>query len=283
MEGKVCLVTGSTSGIGTITALSLAQKGATIVLAGRSPEKLETTLSKIKNECPQATVDTLLADLSSMEQVKNLANSFKEKHKQLDVLVNNAGALFSEQLKTVDGYEMTLATNHLSYFLLTNLLLDTLKNTPNARIVNVSSMGHYYASLKFLDDLNLKYRKYNGTKVYMESKLANVLFTYELANKLEGTGVTANCLHPGAIGSNFATNNPGLWPKLMALGKPFLLTPEQGAQTSIYLASSREVEGISGKYFDKKKPKRSSKASYNRAAQKRLWRLSEELTQKQLS
>jgi NAD(P)-dependent dehydrogenase (short-subunit alcohol dehydrogenase family) len=223
-------------------------------------------------------VDGLVADLSVMAEVRKLAESFKTKYDRLDVLINNAGAVFARRRTTEDGYEMTFALNHLSYFLLTNLLLDLLKASAPSRIINVSSDAH--RAPRTFDFDNLNGRKYGagGYMAYGQSKLANILFTYELARRLEGTGVTANVLHPGFVATGFGRNVPGMMSRIMGLLHRFALSPEAGARTTIYLASSPEVEGVSGKYFDKSKAASSSKGSHDREAQRRLWEISEEMT-----
>ncbi len=277
MNGKVCLVTGATSGIGEVTARTLAQMGATVIAVGRDPQRGAATLDRIKKVAPNAQVEFMLADLSSQAQIRQLAQEFKRKYSRLDVLVNNAGALFVRRHESVDGIEMTFALNHLGYFLLTNLLLDVLKNSASSRIVNVSALLHKYARLDFDDLQNQK--RYAGWRAYRESKLANVLFTCEQARRLEGTGVTVNALHPGVIASNLGANNRGarLLRRLTNV-LPIFISPEQGAQTIIYLATSPEVKDVTGKYFEKEKEAQSSPASHDRAAAKRLWQLSEILT-----
>lgn len=277
MQSKVCLITGATSGIGQVTAQELAKRGATVVLVGRNHRKTETTVDEIKSRTGNQDVEYLLADLSSQDEIRNLAIEFKTRHDRLDVLINNAGAIFSEYGETVDSIERTFAVNHLNYFLLTNLLLDTLEASAPSRIVNVASGAHQGAELDF-DDLGTK-QNYGFMKAYGKSKLANVMFTYELARRLESTGVTANALHPGAVATNFGSNNAVWYARpVLAIFRLFAITPEKGAETSVYLASSSEVESMTGKYFANKKPVASSKASYDRGAARRLWQVSEELT-----
>ncbi|HEY3343731.1 MAG TPA: SDR family oxidoreductase [Anaerolineaceae bacterium] len=281
MNEKVVLITGATGGIGKVTALELAKKGATLVGVGRSPAKTEAAAREIRELSGSSRVDFLVADLSSLAQVRRLAAEFLARYPRLDVLINNAGAVFSTRQETVDGYEMTFAFNHLAYFLLTNLLLERLKASAPVRIVNVSSAAHTFGPMNF-DDLQSQHYSMSGFRAYGQSKLANVMFTYALARRLQGSGVTVNALHPGTVNTGFGKNNPG-WMKLgMAVSSLFSITPEQGAQTTIYLASSPEVEGVSGKYFDRCQPVRSSPASYDEAAQERLWQISEELTRERL-
>jgi len=275
MSGKICVITGATSGIGKATALGLAKMGATVIVVGRSAERTETVVKAIQQVSGNHNIEALIADLSAQAQVRELAAAIQRKYDHLDVLVNNAGGVFLKREQSADGIEMTWALNHLSYFLLTNLLLDTLKRAPAARIVNVASNSHTSGTINF-DDLQFTKQR-SLMAAYPQSKLANVMFTYELARRLNGTNVTANALHPGFVGTNFGSNN-GVWLKVgIGLLKPFILSPEQGARTSIYLASSPEVEGVTGQYFVKCKPRRSSRASYDEAAQRRLWRISEEM------
>ena len=276
MAGKVCLVTGATSGIGEETALGLARLGATVVVAGRSAARCAATVDRIGRQTGNSSVEFLLADLSSQKEVHNLAAEFKSRHDRLDVLVNNAGAIVLSRRKSVDGLELTFALNHLSYFVLTDLLLDVLVSSAPARIVNVSSSSHRRTQINF-DDLQ-KQRRYTGFRAYAQSKLANVLFTYELARRLEGTGVTANALHPGLVATNFLTNNGRLGHFLAFFMRIRGISSAKGARTSIYLASSAEVEGVSGLYFEKEKAVQSAAASYDQAAAARLWKISAELT-----
>ncbi len=278
MKGKTVLITGGTNGIGKVTAQELAKMGAEVVIIGRSAEKTKATVATIKEQSGNNAVGSIVADLSSLAEVRRAAAEFKAQHQRLDVLVNNAGAVFASRQETVDGYELTFALNHLAYFLLTNLLLDTLKASAPARIVNVSSDAHRGAKLNFDDLQHTRSYGMGGFGVYSDSKLANILFTYELARRLEGTGVTANALHPGFVATGFGRNNKGLMNLIMGVITRFALSEQQGAQTSIYLASSPEVEGVSGQYFEESKAVQSSPESYDEAAQKRLWQISEELT-----
>jgi NAD(P)-dependent dehydrogenase (short-subunit alcohol dehydrogenase family) len=275
MTNTVCLVTGANSGLGKITARELARMGATVVMVARSQARGEAALDEVQQATGSSQVSLILADLSSLTGTRQLADQFKADYSRLDVLVNNAGAIFKERQLSVDGFEMTLALNHLSYFLLTNLLLDLLKAAAAARIVNVSSGAHMGGSINF-DDLMLE-KKYRSFAAYSQSKLANVLFSYELARRLEGSGVTSNALHPGGVATGFGAGE-GVMGWFFKLARPFLLTPEQGAETQIYLASSPEVADVTGKYFAKKKPVKSSKESYDTAVAQRLWQISEELT-----
>jgi NAD(P)-dependent dehydrogenase (short-subunit alcohol dehydrogenase family) len=275
MHGKVCLVTGATSGIGMVTAEALAQQGATTLLVARNPERGAAAVQRIRQATGNPAVEMLLADLSTQADVRRLAHECQRRSPRLDVLVNNAGALFSGQALSADGIEMTWALNHLAYYLLTNLLLDTLKASAPARIVNVSSDAHRHAHLH-LDDQQGRQR-YGGWRAYAQSKLANVLFTYELARRLEGTGVTANVLHPGFVATNFGRQNRSLTALLFrTLQRVAALSPEQGAETMMYLATSPEVEGVTGQYFVKRRAVRSSPASYDVHTAQRLWQVSAE-------
>ena len=277
IDGKIVLITGATNGLGLITARELAQRGGTIVLVGRDTSRAQAAAEQVAGQTGGAPVHTLIADLSSQEQVRALAAAFQAQFPRLDVLVNNAGAVFARRQHSVDGIEMTLALNHLAPFLLTNLLMSSLKASDSARVVTVSSMAHAGARIPF-DDMNQEHTMYQGFRVYGQSKLMNLMFTYELARRLADSSVTANALHPGFVATNFGKSNGALWKAMFTLSRPFSISAEQGAQTSIYLASSPEVAGTSGKYFIKRKEAKSSAASYDVAAQQRLWTLSEELT-----
>ncbi len=276
MQGKVCMVTGATSGIGKATALGLAQMGATVVMVSRDRARGEAAQSEIKTKSGNNAVDLLIADLSSQQSIRQLAENFKRNYTQLHVLINNAGVFMLTRRETVDGLEMTFAVDYLAPFLLTNLLLDVLKASAPARIVNVSSESHEAGYIK-MDDLQAK-KGYRPMRVYGQAKLALVLFTYELARRLQGTGVTANCLHPGFVATNFAQRD--LWPIARTAAKLVLffgISPEEGAKTSIYLASSPDVEGVTGKYFVKSIPKRSTPISYDESLQQQLWEESAKL------
>ena len=277
MRDKVCLITGATSGIGLVTARALAAQGATVVMTARDATRAEEAVQRIRHETGNPRINFLVVDLSSLQQVRRLAEEFQRSYPSLHVLVNNAGGIFMRRQETVDGYEMTFALNHLAPFLLTNLLLDELKASAPARVVTVSSMAHVGAEIHF-DDLMYRHTPYKAMGAYGQSKLANVMFAYELARRLEGTRVTSNTLHPGFVATGFAKNNGTLYRYGMALLRPFALSPERGAQTTIYLASSPEVAGVTGEYFVKRKPAKSSKTSHDIAAQQRLWQISEELT-----
>lgn len=276
MGGKVVLITGGTSGIGKAAATALAGMGATVVITGRNEERGKRALQEIREESGNDGVELILADLTVQDEVRRLAEELRERHNQLEVLVNNAGLVLSERTETPDGIETQLAINHLAPFLLTNLLLDLLKESAPSRIVTVSSDAHRWAKID-LDDLQSR-KRYRGMQVYGKTKLANIMFTYELAERLEGTGVTANCMHPGGVNTNFGDNQGGPMSLLFRLFKPFMRSPEQGADTLIYLASSPEVEGMTGKYLADRKVKAASDAAYDETTRKRLWEASEELT-----
>ena len=276
MKGKIVLITGATSGIGKETALGLAKRGATVVLVGRSREKLDKVASSIMSATGSRTIDTMICDLTSMENVRKLASGFKQKYQRLDVLINNAGEIVNERRVTVDGFEYTLALDHLSHFLLTMLLLDLIKASAPARIINVSSSAHMLGRINFEDLMGEK--KYKPMKAYGQAKLANLLFTYELARRLAVTGVTANAVHPSAVRTNFGKGMKGRWRIFLWLGSLLLIDAEKGAETSIFVASSPEVEGITGKYFVKKKERKSSKRSLDQTAARRLWEVSSKLT-----
>jgi NAD(P)-dependent dehydrogenase (short-subunit alcohol dehydrogenase family) len=281
MVGKVCLITGGTNGIGLVTAESLANEGAVVVLVGRDAARAEAAAAQIEKNAGRA-VEYLLGDLSTQAEVRRVAEAFRlgsahsSPHHRLDVLINNAGALFMEQRMSADGIEMTFALNHLAYFLLTLLLLDLLKASAPSRVINVSSAAHFGGKINF-DDLRSP-RSYNAWRAYSQSKLANVLFTRELARRLEGSGVTANALHPGYVATNFGISNGGIFRSLFRLGQIAAISPEKGAQTSIYLATSAEVEGVTGRYFDRSKPARSSGAAQDDETARRLWQVSLEMT-----
>lgn len=276
MKEKVCLITGATSGIGLVTARELARQGASIVIVGRNAEKCAAAVAQVRTESGNRDVESLIADLASLQQVRDLANRFQERHSRLDVLVNNAGGIWMKRRLTVDDLEMTFAVNHLAYFLLTQLLLDMLRNSAPSRIVNVSSRAHRKATLDFHNLMGEK--SYNGWRQYCRSKLMNLLFTYELSRRLAGTNVTVNALHPGWVSTGFAGNN-GLFGWTFRLAaRCFALSPEQGAKTVIYLASSPEVAGVSGRYFVREKDVPSSPASLDELSAARLWQTSVELS-----
>jgi len=276
MNGKICLITGATNGIGKATAQALAQRGATVVIVGRNPAKCAAVVSEIKRISGNDAVEALVADLSIMAQVRQVADQFKAKYQQLHVLVNNAGGAFAKREVTAEGLEKTFALNHLSYFLLTNLLLDTLKASAPARIINVASDAHKGMHLDFAD---LQSTQGNFIfHAYGRSKLAVVVFSYELARRLSGTGVTANVLHPGLVRTGFASNMAAVPAAMINVFMRFVgVTPAQGAQTSVYLATAADVENVTGKYWQKSKVILSSRATYDETTWTRLWDVSAKL------
>ncbi len=277
MTGKVVLITGGTSGIGEVTARELANLGAQVILVGRGRDKGEAICAEINARPGAAPATMMAADLSTQAGVRRFADEFRARHDRLDVLINNAGAIFARRQETADGIERTFGLNHLAYFLLTGLLLDLLKSGAPSRVVNVASDAHRKARRMNFDDLEAKTR-YQAFPAYCQSKLANILFTRELSRRLEGSGVTANALHPGFVATNFFSGNGLLgWAMRRAAGL-FAIPPERGAETSIYLASSPEVEGVSGLYFDRRKAVEPSKAALDDAAARRLWEISERMT-----
>lgn len=282
MQGKTVLVTGATSGIGEHTALSLAEKGARVLIVGRNPERIKATIQNISAVVDHPEIIPFQADLSSIKAVNLVANQILDHTDRLDVLINNAGANFFKKTLSVDGYEMTFAINHLSYFYLTDLLLHLLQNTAEtfgeARIVNVSSEAHRKGNIN-LDDLMFDRRIYEfgGWRAYAQSKLANILFTFELARRLEGGKVTANAVHPGLVATRVAHNNGWGAKLVMKFVQGFSISPQEGAQTSIYLASWPEIQGVTGKYFFRCQELRADKAAYDRDIASRLWEISEEL------
>jgi NAD(P)-dependent dehydrogenase (short-subunit alcohol dehydrogenase family) len=276
MHGKICMVTGANSGIGKATALALAQMGATVVMVCRDRARGEEAQREITTQSRNSAVDLLQADLSSQQSIRQLVETFQQHYTHLHVLINNAGASESARRETVDGVEMTFAVNYLAPFLLTNLLLEVLKASASARIVNVSSAALASGSIN-MDDLQAKHH-FSPMRAYGQSKLAIVLFTYALARRLQGTGVTANCLDPGFVRTNIGQRGASLPVRLLIkLIWSFGKSPAKGAQTSIYLAASPEVEGVTGHYFAKSMPRRSAASSYDESLQEQLWELSAQL------
>ena len=281
IDGQTCLVTGGTKGIGWNSALQLASQGGQVVITCRDPARGEQAIHDIQekietNGTHHGSVSMIQADFRSLNSVRKLAQQFKQRYGRLNVLVNNAGVLRTRRHITLDGYEETFQVNHLAHFLLTNLLLDLLKTSAPSRIVNISSDAHNGARIHF-DDL-MGEKNYGGLRAYGQSKLANVLFTYELARRLKGTGVTAEALHPGAVSSHLGEGEPGLFPKVFGALKLFFASSSHAAQSVTYLSTCPELEGVSGKYYVKTHETRSSKCSYDEATAHRLWQVSEELT-----
>ena len=280
MQGKTVLITGGNTGIGKATAIALARMGAQVTITSRSPDKGEAALADIRQQAGSDRVACMRLDLASLAGVRRFAEEFLATHPRLDVLINNAGLVLSTRSETEDGFESTLGVNHLGHFLLTNLLLPRLKESAPSRIVVLSSDAHKVAlgGLDF-DDLHAR-RSYRGIPVYCRSKLANLLFTVELADRLRGTGVTVNAVHPGVVASEFGgpDDTRGIYRWLVKMTHWALISPEKGARTSVHVASSPELEGVSGKYFVRSKPARSSRAAQDRGAALRLWEVSEQLT-----
>ncbi|MSQ11635.1 MAG: SDR family oxidoreductase [Dehalococcoidia bacterium] len=276
MRGRVCLVTGASSGIGRAAAEGLARMGATVVMVCRNAERGEQAKRDIQRRVTGASLELLLADLASQSAVRRLAHEFKSRHKRLHVLVHNAGVIYGKRTLTEEGLETTFAVNHLAPFLLTNLLLDVLKASAPARVVVVGSGAHRFGSLDFT---NLQgERRYAGGGAYAMSKLANLLYTFELAHRLEGTVVTVNCMHPGFVASNFGRGTANPLYRLIAF---FGARPEKGADTILYLATSPEVEGVTGKYFFRRREKQPSKQARDSALAAKLWEVSAALTERQ--
>ena len=276
MTGRVCVITGATRGIGRATAEGLARLGASLVLVVRRPEDGAAVAGELRRAHGAPAAEVVTADLSSQRSIRDAAETIRARHRRLHVLINNAGTIPKERETTVDGLEMQFAVNHLAYFLLTNLLLDRLTAGAPARIVNVSSGAHQGGTIDFAD-LQSE-RRYDSVRVYGRTKLANVLFTYELARRLRGTGVTANCLHPGVIATRLLADYMNVPLVGGAIARTFGGSPEAGAETSIHLAASPEVEGVTGKYFVERRATRSSRASYDEELQHRLWEVSAQLT-----
>ncbi|MFQ3581475.1 MAG: SDR family oxidoreductase [Chloracidobacterium sp.] len=274
---RIALVTGGTAGIGKETVRGLARAGLAVVLVGRNHQKCADVAQELCADTGNPDITALTADLSRLDDIRRVAAEFCARHARLDVLVNNAGAIFDTRRVTPDGFEQTFALNHLSYFLLTNLLLDRLTASAPARIVNVSSTAHRFVSGVDFADLQFERKPYAAMTAYGQSKLMNILFSHMLARRLEGTGVTSNSLHPGGVASNFADNTTG-WFRLTAKALKWAvgISPARGAETSLYLATSTDVEGVSGKYFERCRVTPASAAATDQVAQTRLWQVSEE-------
>lgn len=268
LSGKTCMVTGANSGIGEQIALGLAKMGATVVMICRDSSKGESSRKEISSVAGNSSVELMICDLASLSSVRVLAAKFKETHDRLHVLVNNAGLIMGKRVLTVDNLETTFEVNYLSQFVLTMLLLDTLKASGPSRIVNVTSDAHFSGRMDF-DDLQEE-KNYSAMRSYSQSKLAQVLFTYELAKKLEGTGVVVNAVHPGVVRTRWGDEG-GIMGIGIRMARPFMISAEKGAETPLYLASSPEVEGITGKFWTKKEEKRSSKESYDENEARLLW------------
>lgn len=275
LKGKEIVITGATDGIGKVTARELAKQGASVTIVARNPVKGEAVVRELRKAAGHDGVHFVQGDMMARRSVRAAAETLKGRLKRIDVLINNAGAFFQKRGLSEDGIEQTFALNHMGYFLFTKHLDDLLKAS-GARIVNVASAAHQGAKLDFSDLQNAK--RYSGWNAYAQSKLANIYFTYELAKRLQGTTVSVNCLHPGFVASRFGDNNGGLMRATLGIAKSlFAINEDKGAETSVYLASSPEVAGTSGKYFDKSKAVKSSAVSYDEAAAKKLWEESERL------
>jgi len=274
MKGKTVLITGTNTGIGRATALALAGMGAEIVMFCRNQESGQKAMEEIKKESGNPDIDLLVADLSLQADVRRAAAEFAAKYAKLHVLINNAGVILPHRLVTGDGLECTLAVNYLAPFLLTNLLLDSLKAAAPARIINVASgvqMGLDFADLQ-------GEKRYSSLRAYGKSKTALILYTYELARRLAGTGVTANCLHPGDVRTDIFRHYTGLFRLILSISGPLMRSPKKGAQTPVYLASSPEIENATGQYFVNCRPVKSSASTYDKSAARRLWDIGAELT-----
>ena len=276
MQGKRCLITGATSGLGEVTALALADQGAEVIIVSRNEEKCLRTVKRIQNQSGNPSIEYFKADLSSQKEIRELVKAVKKKYNRLDILVNNAGGFFWSRQESVDGIEMTFALNHLNYFLVTNLLLDLLHESASARIINVASGSHSSAEIDF-NDLQIT-KNYLHFTAYGKSKLANIYFSYELAHRLKKSRITVNAVNPGFTATNIAREGNLLGKIFMPMVRIFAIPVEKGSETIIYLASSEEVEGISGKYFQEKKAIQTSPQSYEVEIAKRLWVISEQLT-----
>ncbi|MHA1488285.1 MAG: SDR family oxidoreductase [Promethearchaeota archaeon] len=275
LNGKICMITGANSGIGKATAIQLAKTGIHIVMVCRNKERGENAQKEIKEESGNNNIDLLIADLASLNKVKEMVDEFKSNYDYLHILINNAGEFNKKRTLTIDGYESTFAVDYLAHFLLTNLLLDIIKKSAPSRIINISSNIHLYFKIN-LDDL-MSEKKYTSQKAYANAKFALVLFTHELARRLDGTGVTVNALHPGHARTKMTKPKNWISKLFLFLLSPLIVSPEKAARTSVYLASSPEVEGVTGNYFKKCKAIKSHEMTYDESIQKKIWEISEKL------
>lgn len=275
VQGKTVVITGATSGIGTETARALADAGARVVMINRNPQKAEAVADDLRRTAT-GEIDLVRGDMSSFASIREAANEVLERYPRIDVLISNAGVFRARRHETTDGFEEVFGVNHLAPFLLTNLLLERLRASAPSRIVVVASEAHRGAVLDF-DDLLLQ-RRYGAWRAYSRSKLSNIMFTYALSRRLDGSGVIANCLHPGFVATRLGSGNKIPIRPVYILLRPFTISPKKGSETSVYLATSPEVEGISGKYFDKKRESRSSRVSLEEEPQELLWKMSADLT-----
>ncbi|MGA3123006.1 MAG: SDR family oxidoreductase [Polyangiaceae bacterium] len=276
MQGKIVVITGANQGIGKASAVALGALGAKVVLVCRNADKGRAAVGDIERAGAKG-VDLVLADMGSQADIRRAAAEIRSKHRRIDVLLNNAGVFVPSRRTTVDGLEETFAVNHLGYFLLTSLLIDVLVASAPSRVVSVSSDAHRRSRMRW-DDLQFQDGRYKAFGAYGQSKLANILFTRELARRLDGTGVTANCLHPGLVASGFGHTYGGAFGVIVSLARPLMIGPEDGARTSVYLASSPDVTTVTGKYFTKCTERRPSAAALEDGAPERLWSVSERLT-----
>jgi NAD(P)-dependent dehydrogenase (short-subunit alcohol dehydrogenase family) len=275
MNGRTCLITGATDGIGKETAIGMAKNGYNLILIGRNEEKGKKVSDEIRKIADSIDINFFTADLILMKEVSRVADEVCQKYDRIDVLINNVGAYFAFRDVTEEGFERTFALNHLGYFLMTKKLLPLVEKSDYKRIVNVSSSAHYGVSFEF-DNLNGK-KKYRGFKTYQKSKLANVMFTYELAKRVKDRGITANCLHPGFVASKFGSNNNLLWRVITGLFKAlFAINVKKGAKTSIHLACSDDVKDISGRFFSNCEVKKGSGKAKNEEHNEKLWEISED-------
>ena len=280
MRGLTCLITGATDGIGKEAAIELAKKECNLILIGRNKEKGEKVVGQIRKVAENyVDIDYFTADLMLMKEVSRVADEVSRKYPKIDVLLNNVGAYFAFRDVTEEGFERTFALNHLGYFLMTKKLLPLVEKSDYKRIVNVSSSAHYGIDFEF-DNMNGE-KKYSGFDIYKRSKLANVMFTYELAKRIEGTGITANCLHPGFVSTNFGKNNNFLWRNVIRVAMWLTaISVKDGAKTSIHLACSDEVKDITGRFFANSQIKKGSSKAKNEEHNRKLWELSEEFVEK---
>lgn len=275
MSGRVCMVTGANSGIGKIIARELAQSGATVIMVCRDHEKGEKAREEICAGRKNLSIELMIADFSSLDSVRRLVRDFKTRHDKLHLLINNAGLIIGKRVATTDNLETTFQVNYLSHFLLTNLLLNTLKQSAPSRIVNVSSVAHFRGHME-MDDLQGE-KEFSAMKSYSQSKLAQVIFTRELAKRMKGSGVTVNSVHPGAVRTRWG-DEAGLLGIGIRVARPFMISPERGARTPLFVATSPDIEGITGEYFSKSEVTKSSKESYDESISEKLWDLSVKLS-----
>lgn len=277
MSDLICLVTGANSGIGLETARALVGRGATVVMAGRDPKKIERAVEDVRGTVHSGHAEPLVCDLASTRSVRDAADEFRSRYRKLDLLINNAGLFLSDRMLSSDGFESTIAINHLGHFLLTHLLREAILSSGAARVINVSSNAHYSAKGIDVDDFRAERRRYTGARAYSESKLANVLFTRALSRRWSARGVTVNAVHPGVVNTRIAADGDarGFVRLLWDLGRPFMLTPVDGAKTTLYVATSDEGRSVSGRYFVKSAQRSPSRLALDDALAERLWEASE--------